>query len=294
MSTTYLATTNYQSLSTAAIRSWAGQVEATFSSGGWTQTADTGQTAANALPLQSTANAVSGYQIWKMADALAGTYPCFIKIEYGSGAGTSGGNAGVWITIGTGSDGAGNITGVLQTRLAVHSGSVSVGGTSNPYWGSASTSRIAFFMSCQNSTFPMLFSIERSKDAAGADTGDGFLALIGDTTGSAAAVWVLFRYLRPSGNTLGNSTVIGAFVPSGTTWADSGSVFGVCPLRYFNGQPSNPGLNWAVYFNGDTAAGSSVSLSIYGASHTYMPMGSTYLGTVIAGAATSTLMMLWE
>ena len=294
MATNYNATGDTRSNTTGSIRSWAGHFEATLTAGGWTQTADTGQTAASALAAQTGANLVSGYQVWKMSDSLAGTYPCYMKVEYGSGTSGTGTAMGLWVTIGTGSDGAGTITGVLLSRTALHSGSANGGLASAPIWGSAGNARLAWFASGSGAATWILFSIERSKDATGADTGDGFMILNGNAGSSTALTVALCRYLRPSGNTLANSTAIGAFAPSGATWADSGALVGVCPLRYFNGQPSNPGLAWLVYFNGDTAQGVSVTCSIYGTTHTFMPLGTTYLNTVAGANANTSFMMQWE
>ena len=83
--------------------------------GGWAQTLDSGQInlTTNAL-YPSSANQSIGYQIWQMQDGLQTTYPIFIKFEFGSAASAS--LPAFWLTIGTSSDGAGNITGILFAR----------------------------------------------------------------------------------------------------------------------------------------------------------------------------------
>jgi hypothetical protein len=293
MATQYSATTDSTAGSSASIRSWAGQIEATFLGGGWVQTTDTGQTAAASLVSTGVTDTPIGYEIFKMADALQATYPVFVKIEYGPGAATS--SPGLWFTIGTGSNGSGSITGVLLPQSYIHNAGYG-GSVSSPSWGSASTNRISFVFGPYSSRF--MFSIERSKNGDGTDSGDGLLVLIECCQGSGAASYQIFQYLRFINNTLPNSTYIGGFTPSGSTWAD-GSNFGVSPISFFNGMPSNPCLNWLMYLNGDTAAQVSVPVNIYGTTYTYMPFGSAFVAYALgSGAGTgnvnASLMMLWE
>lgn len=288
MATVYIASISMQSGSTGTVRAWAGQIEATFLAGTWSQTADTGQTATSALPAATTSNQVVGYQIWRMADGLQATVPCFVKIEYASGNGSVASTQ-IFATIGTGSDGVGNITGIFFVRTSLFNTGATVQ-SSVPAYGSATTSRISF--ACGNGISHCAFCIERSKDASGNNTSDGFMVMGEGNTAGAANIQN-FTYIYFDGTLTTNSTKLGAFVPSGSTWADTGGLIGVCPVRFFNGQPSNPCLSWLVYLNGDTASGFPITVSIYGVSRTFMPLG-TMMTTVASGNASSALAMLWE
>jgi hypothetical protein len=274
--------------SNAAIRSWAGEISATFTAGGWVQTSDTGQTASSALTGSPGVNTSSGYQIWRMADSLqTGASTVFLKLEYGEGASTS--SPSIWITLGTGSDGAGNITGAILARTQITAGSGTSSSSITTY-GSATTSRVSWVYG--NSSGHLLFSIERTKDASGNDTNEGLLVL-GSAQANAILTVKINQYLRFTNNTLLSSTAMGTAVPSGATWAD-GSNFGVSPVRFFNGTPSNPCISWLAYLNGDTAQGVSLPVQIFGVTRTFMPLGNASIQTVASANSNSSFMMIYE
>ena len=105
-----------------SIGGMAAQITALLTAGGWIQTADTGQTsnATFATIYNGTLNSSSGYQIWRMNDSLQGTYPVFIKIEFGCGSVSN--TPAMWVTIGTGSNGTGTITGIVIARTQFNAG----------------------------------------------------------------------------------------------------------------------------------------------------------------------------
>jgi hypothetical protein len=141
----------------------------------------------------------------------------------------------------------------------------------------------------------LVFSIERSKDSTGANTNDGLMVL-GSAPGAAAFSAAINRYLRFSSNTFASSTILGAWAPTGTTWAsfDATNRFGFSPVRFFNGQPSNPCISWIVYMNGDLPAGTQLPFGLYGANHTFLTIGTTTLTTAASGNANSTMAILFE
>jgi hypothetical protein len=249
------------------------------------QTSDTGQTAASALTYPTAAYQVRGYQIWRMADTLASTVPVYVKLEFGNGNTTSSYN--VWFTVGTGSNGAGVITGTLIARTADLIVTATVAGI---FAGSADTGRLAFFIGGAGQGHA-LFSIERTKDATGADTSDGLLVVIDN--GAVGSAPQHYRLLRFVGTAPPNSTVWGVSVPSGTTYALGANV-GVSPVRFFDGQPTNPCLNFMAYLNADIAVLSSVPVAVYGTSHTYFTIGSSHVSTLGTANNLATLMIRYE
>lgn len=284
MATSYSASTNFASGTDAAIRDWAGKIAALFQAGGWVQTSDTGQTAAAALTAATTGSEVRGYQIWRMADALEGTAPVFVKIEFGSGSAAA--NPGMWVTVGTGSNGTGTLTGVFVARTVT----ASITGNASVYFvGSASTSRICFFIGL---THHFALSIERTKDASGADTSDGILIFM-DSVASNGSTLQIYRLARPTGNTPPNSIWYGVIAPSGTTWALGANV-GVSPLRFFDGKLTNPCINAMCYLEADIPALSTVPVSIYGVTRTYFTIGTTRISYVHPSHSNSTLALLYE
>lgn len=103
---------------------------------GLTQTTDTGQGSTvsgstggcNFSGTLALATA-SVYYVFKFNDTLQATAPIFIKLEFGNG---NAANApGIWITVGTGSNGAGTITGTVMTRCNCNGGGSQTGVTTN-------------------------------------------------------------------------------------------------------------------------------------------------------------------
>jgi len=99
--------------SDATFRSWglalSTAIAAVITAGGFLQqTSDTGQInwATVTRPGVSTA---AGYEIYKFTDTLSGSAPIYFKLEYGTGSSST--SPQLWITVGTGSNGSGTITG---------------------------------------------------------------------------------------------------------------------------------------------------------------------------------------
>lgn len=81
---------------------------------GLVQTADTGQLSMASPPtFVNTANNSYGYNVYKFNDAAQSTLPLFLRIEWRNQNVASPSNFMHYFTLGTGSDGAGNITGVI-------------------------------------------------------------------------------------------------------------------------------------------------------------------------------------
>ncbi|WLT30767.1 hypothetical protein [Geothrix sp. PMB-07] len=264
------------------IRDWAGRLEALLTASGWIQTSDAGQTAASALVNATASGQLLGYQIWRMNDALQASAPLFIKIEFLSTGSIT--NPGMAFTIGTGSSGGGVITGVMVARTApVNMGA----GTAAFFIGSGDTNRLCFFLAGNTLSASLLFSIERTPDSAGADTSDGFLLLIHENS-SSSAVYVVNQLIRPSLLHQATSTALGAFAPSGSNWALGGNI-GVCPIRFFDGAPSNPCRNLLLYLDSDLVRRGTADVALYGTTRKYMAIGSDSISSVVANGSSSLL-----
>jgi hypothetical protein len=216
--------------------------------GGWVQTADTGQTTTVVVN-------GSGYQVWRMNDALQSTSPVYIKVSWG----TSG--VLLFLTVGTGSNGTGTITGlwyysgqITTTQLATVMKSYYSSGVSRFSW--------ALFTA---STASMYFSLERTKDANGNDTSEGCILLSNMGT-------YKHTYYTPAATTVYTETR--CFYNVGATTFASGSDFILLPV--INGD--HKGLKYSgtmtlVYPNVDLTAGSPITLTMNGATHTFLPTG---------------------
>lgn len=113
-----LYNTSIEHTSDATFRTWGSALKASIATviaaGGFlAQTADTGQINWASVTRPAT-NTAAGYEVYAFADALAGSAPIVFKLEYGTGSAATG--AQMWITVGTGSNGSGTITGVMVAR----------------------------------------------------------------------------------------------------------------------------------------------------------------------------------
>src|SRR6266478_3257157 len=137
--------------------------------------ADTGTIWMAGMPgtVASLTTGLMGYQIWRMADALQSTSPVFMKIEFGRS--TSSNCPRVAITLGTGSNGSGQVNGVTTTRQFLSGGTVPQGVTTFLCYFSGDVNRLAMALwqalGATQNTAPIGFQLERSHDTTGADTG---------------------------------------------------------------------------------------------------------------------------
>lgn len=136
-----------------------------------TRTADTGQVNWASV---STENTTLGrdYEVFAMGGPLQATAPILIRIDY------LGGNAGgsVYVTIGTTTDGAGTLGGLLLARVALNSFNITQGNLTG--WAACDGSYFTFlYNSLPNGAgwdYPGMFIVERTRDVAGNATASGF------------------------------------------------------------------------------------------------------------------------
>jgi len=257
----------------AHFQAWAQFVEDTLvTTGGWVVTSDTGQTLPSALIHTTTANVKVGYRIYRMNDSLQATYPVFMRIDYGSGSG-AGNYPGMWITIGTGSNGSGTITGILYNGGASASAIVqpnsSSSVTATNSYGSADTGRfsICLFV-CATNTLVVPFGLERTKSSTGSDTGDGLLFACrgGGALGFNASQYLIYAGGTQPATEVGLNYILTQNNPSQTFTPGD---IGVGILIHMKGTAQQPGLNWFFTNSSDVSAESFITLNIYGVSHTY-------------------------
>lgn len=153
----------------ALLRDWGSKLSAAIQAVGLVKTSDTGQIDWNTVVNGST---IRGYEIFRFNDTLQATAPIFLKLEYG------GSNAYVMFktTVGKGSDGAGNITGILHAALSTANGGQdeTTDYVSYVSSGDGSMLNFALFPTWSSSYSPMLkFSLDRSRDAGGNPTTTG-------------------------------------------------------------------------------------------------------------------------
>jgi len=241
------------------IRAWVQAVHDALEDIGFVQTADTGQVDIATMTNPTSANTYAGYEVWRFADALQATAPLFFKLEYGRGGSGSSVNAQptpqMAITVGTGSDGEGGITGTFVDRLESGYSSTVVASSavaSNGYLSSggdgAMLALFPFADAAIDRPTPAFF-VERSRDINGEATADGLVIALGPRSSIAdfglycvnyeTGVYTSSGILAPlpaqiNGSPLSTGSLLGgtiaplfpliAMVPGATPWQVRGLV----------------------------------------------------------------------
>lgn len=117
--------------SNAGFDAWATEMFnnlAAVNAGIFAQTADTGQLATPVVAARPGTNTAAGYWIFKLNDSVSST-PLYFKIEPGTGSAAT--TPQFWLTVGTGTNGAGTLTGSVNTRSVVGAGTGPVSTVTN-------------------------------------------------------------------------------------------------------------------------------------------------------------------
>jgi hypothetical protein len=145
---------------------------------GLTQTADTGQVNWSSIASVPTVGTYV-YEMYTNTDALATFY---FKIEYGTGSGSSNTGPNIRVTIGSGTNGAGTLTGFVTNAMTQSgTGVITVPSTVTQYqcYFSAAPGRLGILLwrDSSSTSAPLFFGFERSCDSSGNYTGD-FITLL--------------------------------------------------------------------------------------------------------------------
>lgn len=143
----------------ATFREWGLELKTKLIAAGLTNTADTGQIDWTTV-LRPGAGTNAGYEIYRFNDAMQGTAPIFIRIDYGTHTVATAPR--MQITVGTATNGAGTLSGTaLTTARSIHNSSTQVTDTlRNSYvcyaagflgisWKVGASSTEAFFAVCR-------------------------------------------------------------------------------------------------------------------------------------------------
>lgn len=267
---------NFFNGSTAQFRLWAGQVRQALLDVGLVKTADTGQIDLTTVLLNTGGNTSSGFDMFRFNDALQGQRPIFIKVEYGfSNVANS---TGMFITVGSSTDGAGNITSGLVSGRRHHGtfNTTAPNSNINAYF-SGDGSYLSFFIPGGN--FGLLWSVERTRNIDGTANGDGVLTVTRSAitpTYNLSIISFLNGYLSDGGGDI-------AAVP-GPGWGSTsvgGDVFFFPRLVLLPKKESDLALMFA--YTVDVVNLTQYVLQNCGAPHTYMAC--TFATGPIAGVA---------
>jgi hypothetical protein len=169
-----------------------------FVGGGLVQTADTGQLDISAIASVPAANTSSGYRIYRFNDSRQGADPLFIRVLFGNGDTQS--YSALRVSTGTGTDGAGNLTGQVSAVCRAGGSYGGVNGTMTGVQNYATHSEgvFAFWGGPNNNVYghcPYAFTIARTKDLAGNFDSLGNIITFWDGNGGGAGAVAFTRTL---------------------------------------------------------------------------------------------------
>lgn len=297
--------TNFDHSSDAGFRAWVAEiVTALFTTLSLTQTADTGQinpATVNRPAPGSSPGTSGGYVIGRFNDTLQSTSPIFFKMEFGTNS-VSATAPIIWITVGTGSNGSGTITGTTTARSAVTT-SVAINSITATYFSNFSYNAtqgvfsMAWKANAAVDNYGFLI-LTRSTDSTGAPTGDAYGLITNSSTatsvnGSAgAAQWysyltsTLLPLSRPDIWVLALPFLQAVTLSAGSIQVGCG--FQSTPVLGLNG-------NFGAGILAEVPVGVTISVAFVGTSaRTYLGVGHAWNNANIGGFGNAGLLILWQ
>jgi hypothetical protein len=270
--------------STTTFRAWGSALSAAVGAAGCVQTADTGQINWASVTVPGAGSTSAGYEVWRFNDTLQSTAPIYFKLEYGSSAVTAAG--GLWLTVGTGSDGAGNISNASNAALTAPRTQLNTNGVSSVTYvnGSAADSTLAVFYAptfTGTSSAGGLILIERSRGFDGTPNSDGCLVVnchapaAGGLPGLCACFPLSFlpNNFAPSGTNSVRAWSPGLSFGGGASLQVGGVLYLQPLFTHFNVRLGGPSKYVLGVTPTDLGGGSTVSVPHYGSTHSWLAAG---------------------
>lgn len=275
--------------SDVSFRNWGKQLSDDLTSFSLRKTADAGQIDWSTASTPPSVNIYSGYEIRTFTDSLQAVAPVYFKIRYGTSNYSS--SPRIEISLGSGSNGFGGLTGVVSgPHYGDHNGYYV---TSTPqlcvFSGSPSRFTLGMFV---NNYMQQIFCLERTKNALGQDTGEGVMF-------THYNIWGNYNQFIPQAGTfliLPPTTANGFFTPDRGASSADGTTISFYPNYFFRGGTMlNPPTSLLCYFTPDVIPGSINPVAVYGNTLKYLFIGSTPFSTCARGGVPNTcLALLYE
>lgn len=285
----------------ASFRLWLAECEQMLQDCGLVRTADTGQIdpATATIPVANTTYA--GYSVWRFDDSLQATAPVFLKCSYGRSNAAASVMFG--LQVGTGSDGAGNLTGTTTSDLR-NTVNGAIGTTGSGVYTSYAIHREGFaalFFKAEGggttTMSPIAFAIQRTVDNTGEPTADGLIVMRPYTQLNLNndAVHVRLRFLPTIENSGTISSLTLGIVPGAITDSRVGLSPQVFP-QWTMLPKQRPLMFTAASILDEVGAGAQFEMTIVGsAPRNYICVGNCF-GRVLYGnpAVNCDIIILWE
>lgn len=295
MSTRVTGGLTFTNNSDVNFRIWATELDAAIIAAGWVDNNDTGSVTISALVVPA-AGVSAGFRVYKMNDALAASSPCYMKVEFTTDSGSSG-VPGLYITIGTGTNGSGTLTGNVSTRQHLKANGNYTTAVSFAY-SSGSTSRFGFFMGIPGDTAnpsPKFFiSVSRFQDENGADTAEGFVLVLAWKSANGVGTASTIQFVPKLGGNFATQAQLadnwyGVYPRSGGSL--SGDGFGLWPLIPVIGRPYPANYQIGLAVLTDLPKLEQISFTVNGITRTWLALGDP-LSTAMTNSPC--IMMRWE
>lgn len=216
--------TPIENTSDATFRAWGSDISARLAVAGLVQTADTGQINWTTVA-RPAASAYGGYEIWAFDDALQGSAPVFIKIEYGSSNNQA--TPAIRVTVSSGTNGAGTPTGLVSAAIVNYASGLLVANANITNFPSRVVHTAGFFglmykMGASSVTAAVggnltlfAFTVQRTANNFGIPTPEAvvFMGCGNGNQAQAAGPASIINYVTSTVNTTVSGTDIG-FMPS--------------------------------------------------------------------------------
>ena len=249
----------------AQFRAWGKAISDSLQAVGIVKTADSGQINWAAVAAPTAINTKVGYEIYRFNDTIQSTAPVFIKLSFGSGGSSS--YPSLWISVGTGSDGSGTLTGEILTEKQNDTGSAGSASTATTHYVSGSSNRFVIALQGLSSNYQSVLTVERTHNSSGSDTSDGVMV----NRIAKSNLVDSQHYLLFSDSSVVTVPKISCLTPVGLSGAKSPDI-NLYPVRFFT-PGEGPMSNCLVgYISGDFAVNSSYTVSVLGIDRTFRTM----------------------
>lgn len=251
----------------------------------------TGEINPSTVAAPTTPNTIRGYEIWRFDDALQATAPVYLKVGYGC---ASTGNFRLSLSVGTGTDGAGALTGAVTPTMVMSMGDTSA----NVYatYVSGDSGRLLLRFWPELNAYSMdLISVERIPSATGQSSGDGIVAWLSSSQYFNEAHSIRFADGRVDSYT--SAPYLISTIPPGSSGAVDADV-PLYPVRAWVGRrETRPLHNLLAYHGADIAAGNLIAVTCWdGVVRRYLPLGISISNSygLAGGASYQYIAIRWE
>ena len=258
-----------------------------------TKTSDTGQIAKPITAARPTGtNQYAGYEIFRFNDAYQATYPIYLKVQYGFGG--ENGRPTLSIQTGTGSDGAGNITG-SKLGPDTHMASA-MGSDARVMEHAAGAGADGYFWICfgvadsSNGSCQFWYHCERMRNPDGTPTKGMYVGRLQQSSGSAVTMYFSVIPDQLAVQHVNNEFPVMYPATSGDYVSVAGEV-PLFPIEPFYGRRQPPCLGMVGVRDIDVGAGVVIQTTLLGATRYFRkitsPNGITSAGSMGKGGYNS-------